>query len=36
MRDERGPLDSTQLWTVFTVAFILLVALLLLVTTALR
>jgi hypothetical protein len=36
MRYEHGPLDSAQLWTVFSVAFIVLVALLLLAVTALR
>jgi len=36
MREAHGPLDSRELWGVFTVVFIVLVALLLLTTTALR
>ena len=37
MREGHGPLDSTQLWGVFSIAFIIiLVALLLLATTTLH
>jgi len=36
MRESHGPLDPTQSWRVFSIAFLVLVTLLLLVTTALR
>jgi len=38
MRENHGPLGGTQLWSVFTIVFIVFVALLVLVlaTTALR
>jgi hypothetical protein len=36
MRVGHGPLDATPLWAVFSIAFIVLMALLLLATTALH
>ena len=36
MREHHGPLDPTQAWRVFTIAFLVLLSLLLLATTAVR